>query len=234
MDADDFDRARRETVRYHEELYASTTIGEPGTWLAEPDPLLADALELLPSDRPLVAYDLGAGVGRHTIPLLRKLPPGSDVYATDLLPSALAALEDAVPPRIPNALHLREADLDAFRFEAPADLVFAFSVVEHLPSPAAVRRLFQRIRAALRAGGVLAVAIIADRMEITDDGSRRPGRVESGITAVQAAELLSEVFGDHDLSVSRVEPSEVPETRGEESYVLASTMVTWLSTAPVR
>jgi len=39
---------------------------------------MADALEFVPSGRPVTAYDLGAGIGRHTIPLLRELPVGSD------------------------------------------------------------------------------------------------------------------------------------------------------------
>lgn len=232
VDAEEFERARRETVRYHEELYASVSLGDQGTWLANPQPLFADAMALLPTDRSLVAYDLGAGVGRHTIPLLQELPSGSDVYATDLLSSALEALEDAVPPGIHSRLHLREGDLEGFEFEARADLVFAFSVVEHLPSPEAIRRLFARTHDALAPGGVLAVGIIADRTEITDDGTRRPGRVESGITALQAADLLADSFGDHDLSLARLEPSRVRETRGDESYTLDSTLVTWLSTSP--
>ena len=40
----EFERARRETVRYHEELYASATLGQAGTWLAKPHRLMADAL----------------------------------------------------------------------------------------------------------------------------------------------------------------------------------------------
>jgi hypothetical protein len=104
-----FERARRETVRYHEELYAAAALGQAGTWLARPHRLLADALELVRSGRSVVAYDLGAGIGRHTIPLLRQLPDGSEVYAVDLLPSALRSLENAVPPGIRTRLHTRTA-----------------------------------------------------------------------------------------------------------------------------
>ena len=82
---------------------------------------MADALELVSSDKPAVAYDLGAGIGRHTIPLLRELPAGSDVFAVDLLPSALRSLENAVPPGIRAHLHTRPADLDGFEFEEVDD-----------------------------------------------------------------------------------------------------------------
>jgi len=141
-------RARRETVRYHEELYASAALGQAGTWLAKPHRLLADALELVRSDRPVAAYDLGAGIGRHTIPLLRELPDGSDVFAVDLLPSALRSLGYAVPPGIRTHLHTRISDLDGFEFEAPADPLPDFSAIEHLRDLKAVRNLPGRVRAA--------------------------------------------------------------------------------------
>ena len=144
----EFERARRETVRYHEGLYASATLGQAGTWLAKPHRLIGDALELVPSGKPVVAYDLGAGIGRHTIPLLQELPDGSDVFAVDLLPSALHSLETAVPPGIRTHLQTRPADLDGFEFEAPADLILAFSAIEHLRDLKAVRRLLARVRAA--------------------------------------------------------------------------------------
>ncbi|MGH3250765.1 MAG: hypothetical protein ACRDOI_31790, partial [Trebonia sp.] len=120
-----FERARRETVRYHERFYASASLGQAGTWLAKPHRLMADALELVSPGKPVVAYDLGAGIGRHTIPLLRELPAGSDVFAVDLLPSALRSIENAVPPGTRTHLRTRPADLDGFEFEAPADLILA-------------------------------------------------------------------------------------------------------------
>src|ERR1700743_3231640 len=96
----EFERARRETVRYHEELYSSAGLGQAGTWLARPHrlplhapaapppraaalgqagtwrarppSLLLDALAYVPSGRPVIAYDLGAGIGRHTIPMMQQ------------------------------------------------------------------------------------------------------------------------------------------------------------------
>src|SRR5664280_2082915 len=61
---DEFVRARAETIRYHETLYRSTSLGTRGSWLAHPHPLVMDSLGLV--TRPVHAYDLGAGVGRDT------------------------------------------------------------------------------------------------------------------------------------------------------------------------
>jgi tellurite methyltransferase len=227
-----FERARRETVRYHEELYASVALGQAGTWLAKPHRLLADALELVPSGEPVVAYDLGAGIGRHTIPLLRELPGGSDVFAVDLLPSALHSLETAVPPGTPSHLHIRPADLDGYEFEAPADLIFAFSVIEHLRDLSAVRRLLDRVRAAVKPGGVVAIGVVADRVEIDDHGRRRAALLESAMSAAEATGLLTGAFSDFDVACQRLDPAQVREERGEDTYTLTSTLVTWLATRP--
>src|SRR5664280_905267 len=61
---DEFVRARAETIRYHEALYRSTSLGTRGSWLARPHPLVMDSLGLV--TRPVHAYNLGAGVGRDT------------------------------------------------------------------------------------------------------------------------------------------------------------------------
>lgn len=230
----EFERARRETVRYHEALYASAALGQAGTWLAKPHRLMADALELVSCGKPVVAYDLGAGIGRHTIPLLRELPAGSDVFAVDLLPSALRSLENAVPPGIRTRLHTRHADLDSFEFETPADLVLAFSAIEHLPDLEAVRRLLDRVRAAIRPGGVVGIGIIADRFEVDDRGRRRPALLESAMSAADATGLLAGAFSDFDVIYQRSTPAQVREERGEETYTLASTLITWLATRPER
>lgn len=227
-----FERARRETVRYHEELYASAALGQAGTWLAKPHRLMADALGLVPADKPVVAYDLGAGIGRHTIPLLQELPAGSDVFAVDLLPSALHSLENAVPPGIRTHLHTRPADLDGFEFEAPADLIIAFSAIEHLRDLTAVRSLLDRIRAAARPGGVIAIGIAADRVEVDDHGRRRPALLESAMSTAEANGLLCDVFGDFDVTDHRLSPAQVREERGEDTYTLTSTLITWLAMRP--
>ena len=225
-----FDRARRETVRYHEDLYAAVAQGVAGTWLARPHRLVHDALAQVPSQRPVIAYDLGAGIGRHTIPMMRSLPVGSEVYAVDLLSSALQSLTRMVPPGVRTVLRTRQADLDDFFFETPADLVLAFSAIEHLPSLEGIRRLLRRVRAAVTPGGVAAVGVVADRVEIDESGKRRPALLESAISSAEAIEVLSDGFNDFEVIYQQAPPASVREDREGESYTLASTLVTWLGT----
>lgn len=227
----EFQRARRETVRYHEELYAEAKLGQAGTWLARPHRLLADTLAHVPNDRAVVAYDLGAGVGRHTVPLLERLHGGSIVVAVDLLESALAALRSAVPLEADVALRTRTADLNTFEFEEPADLVFAFSAIEHLPDLASIGRLLARIRVALRPSAWVALGIMADRAEVDREGRARPALLESAISSTEALELIGEAFAGFRVLHQQVRPTQVREQRGDDSYLLTSTLVTWIATA---
>lgn len=220
-----FHRARTETIRYHEELYASVDLGDAGSWLSRSHRLLQEALDAIPMNRPVVAYDLGCGIGRHTIPMLEQLPVGSQVYAIDLLQSALTKLEPSVPRDTRSRLHLRRADLAEFVFEEPADLILAFSVVEHLPDETAIRGLFKRIHAALLPGGVFGVGIVADRYEVDGAGRTRPGLLESGISSVGAQALLADVFGSYQVVAESVRPAQAREARDGTEYVLNSTLV---------
>ena len=74
----------------------------------------------IPSTHPVHAYDLGAGVGRHTLPIVAGLPMGSRVTAVDLIPSALANLvENAAAAGLSNRIETVNADLESWAF--PAD-----------------------------------------------------------------------------------------------------------------
>ena len=221
-----FDRARHETIRYHEELYLATDLGEAGSWLSRPHRLMEEALHALPSDHVLTVYDLGCGIGRHALPMLEQLPAGSRVYAVDLLESALLKMASAVPADVSSSLHLCQADLATFEFEAPADLVLAFSAVEHLPDDPAIRDLFRRVREALLPGGVFAVGIVADRFEVDESGLSRPALLESEISVERARALLAGVFGGFQILEESVRPTRIREERGGAEYLLCSTLLT--------
>jgi hypothetical protein len=162
--------------------------------------------------------------------MMRSLPAGSVVYAVDLLSSALQSLPGAVPPGVGTVLRTRQGDLDDFVFETPADLVLAFSAIEHLPDLGAIGRLLRRAGAAATPGGVVAVGIVADRFEIGPGGKRRPALLESAISSTEAVDVLSGAFGDFEVVYQDKRPASVREDREGEGYTLASTLVTWLGT----
>ena len=132
-----FAQGRAETLRYHEDLYESTPLGAANSWLLEPDQLVLKALTLCGGANPIQAFDLGAGVGRHTIPMAQGLAAGSKVIAVDVIPSAIAHLKaNCAAAGVSDMVTPVESDLEKFTFDTSmaAGLIVGFSAVEHVSS----------------------------------------------------------------------------------------------------
>lgn len=183
-----------------------------------------NAIALVDAVRPAIAYDLGAGVGRHTVPLLQDLPAGSTVVAVDLLPDALDALRHNAPDG-PNELITIAADLDDFEFDRPADLVIAFSAIEHLPDLDAVTALLSKIAAAITVGGIAHLGIVCDRYEIRDGDNRTPAFLESGLSSTDANRAVNATFTDFAVIDRSQRVATVTEDRDGQPYELASTLL---------
>jgi len=229
---DEFVRARAETIRYHETLYRSTNLGAGGTWLAHPHPLVMDSLGLV--TRPVHAYDLGAGVGRHALPIVAGLPSGSLVTAVDLIPSALASLvENAAAAGLSDRVETVNADLESWAFPADdAGLIIAFSALEHVSSLDAFCAVLERCRAATIPGGVNVIGIVADREEVSSSDVRQAALIELPLGGGQALSVLRRCFTGWEIHVDEAIPAAVTEVRNGALHELRSTLVKFVAQAP--
>ena len=88
------------------------------------------------------------------------------------------------------------------------------------------------MRAATKPGGVVAIGIVADRAEVDDHGRQRQALIESAMSALEAAGLISAAFSDFEVTYQRLSPAQVREERDGDTYTLTSTLVTWLAVRP--
>jgi hypothetical protein len=229
---DEFVRARAETIRYREALYRSARLGTRGSWLARPHPLVMDSLDLV--TRPVHAYNLGAGVGRHTLPMVAGLPSGSRVTAVDLIPSALASLvENAAAAGLSNRVEAVNADLESWAFPADdAGLIIAFSALERVSSLDAFCAILERCRAATIPGGVNLIGIVADREEVSSSGARRAALIELSLSGEQALSVLRRCFTGWEIHVDETNPAAVTEERNGAQHELRSTLIKFVAQAP--
>ena len=222
-----FEEARKETIRYHQELFASTPLGSSDSWLALPHPSVIDAISLVNGPDPVQAFDLGAGVGRHTVPMAQLLPTGSTITAVDILPTAIDLLIDNCRvAKVSASVIPLVADLEHFDFgDAQVSLIIGFSAVEHVSSRAVMRALLERCRDATRPGGIVSFGIMADRAEVASDGSVTAGLVESDLTVEQAHKYLSTVFTDWVVIRSETLTTLTGEQRDGTEYELRGSLV---------
>ena len=161
-----------------------------------------DRLAHLAGDGVSRITDLGAGTGTGTFALLERFP-GARVTAVDTSPDMLALLTAAARER---GLDGRLATLEADVTESPpgpagADLVWASAALHHFGDPAAS---LAGIRAALRPGGLLAVAEM-DGMprflpeDVVPDRPGLEGRLRAALDALHAERVphLGDDWGAH-------------------------------------
>lgn len=74
--------------------------------------------------------------------------------------------------------------------------------------------------------------MVADRREITMDGSRRPAMLESDLSAQKVWDALTRAFSGFTALHRDRRHAAVAETRDGEVYRLASTLVTFAARRP--
>lgn len=222
---------RAETLRYHAEFYRAHELFYDGTWLHKPEPYVLDAARRLPAGRPLAVLDLGAGVGRNTIPVARILPEGSRVTAIDMLETAVERLQaNCRCYGVADMVHGETAEIEKFPIEPDAyDFVFSVSALEHVISLTRMEETLLRIMAGTRAGGLNCFMINTDAREITSDGGVRDALIEFHLSFDRAHDLLNDCYVEWDIIDQSKRAWRVPESRGGEEFTLASTCLQFLA-----
>lgn len=216
---------RHETVRYHEEFYATHDLFVEGSWLYRPSPFVLRSLDHIASSRPLVAVDLGCGVGRHTIPVAERLPSGSYVVGLDLLPVAAERLkENVLAAGLESAVQAVVADLDNVALAPQSlDLLVSVSALEHAADLSALERLLLHLQEATRPGGLHCLIIGTDKVEVDAAGRSRPARVEFALGQSAAESLLARIYENWEEIESSAAVFGVDEDRDGERYTLSTT-----------
>jgi len=77
-------------------------------------------------------------------------------------------VENAAAASLPNRVETVNADLESWAFPADdAELIIAFSTLEHVSSLDALCAILERCRGATIPGGVSVIGIVADREEVS-------------------------------------------------------------------
>jgi SAM-dependent methyltransferase len=123
------------------------------TFIPHYEPMLetaARALQTAVSKRRPLVIDLGVGTGALAAACLAAVP-GARVLGIDADEDMLAAARARLGRRLTSTVH------DSFERAAipSCDAIVASLALHHVPTPARRLRLFRRLRAALRPGGVL-------------------------------------------------------------------------------
>jgi cyclopropane fatty-acyl-phospholipid synthase-like methyltransferase len=220
------EEARLRERNYHIAFYAKHTLGDAGTWLAGPAPYALDSLRYVPQNATR-ALDLGAGIGRHAIPIAQYLGPGSEAVCIDILASALGTLHDnAREAGIDSRMTTLVADAEAYEPEGLFDFVLSVSAIEHVSSRQSLRALISRLQAATQVGGVHCF-MIATQHQWLDAATSEPIEplVELNMTAHEMQDMLRQQYEDWKIKDLSTKTWETNESHNGKAIICNSTCV---------
>src|SRR5713226_5351984 len=120
-----------------------------------PEPDVARLIQLLQLKPGMVVAEIGAGEGRMTLAMARRLGPASRVFATAVDPRLLRDIDKAAAATgLQNVTTIKGADHSTSLPERCCDAIWMVTVYHHLTDPAGIDASIFR---ALRTGGRIAV-----------------------------------------------------------------------------
>lgn len=186
--------ARAQTLKYHQEYYASNQLFQKGSWLEKPDKDVQRIIDTLCDGSSKTVLDLGSGVGRNAIALAKA---GFTLTCVDNLALAVELLNRyAAEHKVADRVVAEVYELDAYQVpENTFDVLLAVSVLEHASSREQVRRIIEQLSRGARYGGIALVTISTDRKVFeVDSGKSVKTLVETRLSADEATALLKESF----------------------------------------
>lgn len=189
---------RRAEAYSHTEAYTNLQLFENGSWLSKPVKTVMDQIPAFRNYSQFRGLDLGCGIGRNCIPVLRALSPiPCHMDCVDILPLAIETLrKNAEKYQVMESVNAIVCPVDRYPIrENEYDMILGISVLEHLDSPETLLRKLHQIHHGLRADGIACFVIntsIEEHDKLTD--APLPVQFEINLTTDQMQNLLNTVF----------------------------------------
>lgn len=194
---------RRAEAYSHTEAYTRLELFQPGSWLSKPVKTVMDQLPYYQGYESFRGLDLGCGIGRNCIPVLKALPQiPKQMDCVDILPLAIHKLrENAELHQVADGIRGIVCPVDSYLIqENTYDLILAVSVLEHLDDHDGLIRKLTELREGLRDGGIACMVINTSIQEHDTEAARTvPPQFEINLPAPRMQAVLDGVFSGFEI-----------------------------------
>ncbi|WP_163582899.1 class I SAM-dependent methyltransferase [Gracilibacillus saliphilus] len=223
---------RKEEKKYHDHCYDNYRLFEKGSWLYKPVKSVMESIALLEGKNPLKVLDLGAGVGRNSIPIAEKLKDqGGRVVCVDLLDSAIEKLiEYSKEFDVADNIETEKADIGQYSIkEAEYDVIVAVSSLEHVSSENILERVLNQMTQGTKKAGINCIIINSEVEEIeTETNKRLDALMEVNLSTDQMINKLNNNYKGWKVIKQLVRPLEYQIVRNEKPVLLKSNAITFV------
>ncbi|MDQ0060084.1 class I SAM-dependent methyltransferase [Paenibacillus harenae] len=227
------ERIRDVEKKYHDACYEEHKLFEPGSWLHKPVATVLEVLEQFKEYRELNVLDLGAGIGRNSIPIAQTLiGRAGKVVCVDLLESAIAGLlENSKQFGVESYIDARLSDIEHFTIvPSEYDYIIAVSSLEHVSSEAILARKLGEMVRGTKPGGFHCIIIGSNIQETTQHGNMKLDPMfEVNISTESMLALLDEQYAGWDVQRRHVKPLAYEIDRNGEPVKLTTDCITFVA-----
>lgn len=217
----------------HTRMYTETALYSQGGWLSKPIRTVLDLVPLFEGYQELRILDLGAGVGRNSIPFAqryRDIPCRID--CVDILEVATQILqENAKAYDVSSSVFGITSPIENYPIPPNEyDLIMAVSSLEHVESEKTFWEKAMEIRKGIRRNGIVCLVInsnVAERDPST--GEALPPQFEVNLETEDLQTRLKDVFEGWQVLKSTVVHQKYEIPRGERMVELETDVVTYVA-----
>jgi SAM-dependent methyltransferase len=216
---------------YHDYCYDNYKLFEKGSWLYRPVKTVMEHLKLFDDMQNLRVLDLGAGVGRNSIPIAQNLENGEVVYV-DFLDSAIERLNQYSKEfRVENTIKTIKSDIGDYPIkEESFDYIFAVSSLEHLASEEVFENVLKQMATGTKMNGINCIIVNSNLQEILiETNEKLEALMEINLTTDDMLSRLKQVYyKDWDVLNQLIKPLEYQIVRDGKPVLLKTNAITYV------
>ncbi|SFL91500.1 Methyltransferase domain-containing protein [Gracilibacillus orientalis] len=224
---------RNEEKQYHEYCYDNYKLFEKGSWLYKPVKTVMELIPLLEDKDHLNVLDLGAGIGRNSIPIAEKIKgKGGKVVCVDLLDSAIDKLiEYSKKFDVEDIIETEKADIGEYSIQDDEyNLIVAVSSLEHVNSDNALEDTINRMVKGTKKGGINCIIINSEVEELEIETNKQlEALMEINIPTDEMINKLNNIYNGWKVINQLVKPLEYQIIRNGKPVLLKSNAITFVA-----
>ncbi len=226
------ERIRAAEREYHDACYQQNELFQEGSWLYKPAASVMEIVANFNHYEELYVLDLGAGAGRHSIPIAESLlHRQGKVTAIDLLESATYKLHEYTNRfGVAEVMDIVQSSIEDFPIAVGGyDLIIAVSVIEHLQSIEALSSKLQEMAEGTRARGINCIIASTNVKELViETGESLEPMYEINLDTEEMFQLLDERYKGWEIVKRLAKPLEYHIKRDNQVVKLSSDCITYV------
>ncbi|KIL51951.1 class I SAM-dependent methyltransferase [Jeotgalibacillus soli] len=231
MNSPRIDVIRQEVKKYHDHCYDHYKLFEQGSWLYKPVQSVMELLNYFDEQDKVTVLDLGAGVGRNSIPIAQKLKGrNGQVVCVDLLDTAIDKLKAYGDEyEVAEFIFPVKEDIGTFSIqENEYDYIVAVSSLEHVESEEVFERVLVTMEKGTKSGGINCLIVNSEVEEMDmETGSKLDALMEVNISTEQMHEKLRAMYKGWNELLVITKPLEYQIERNGKQILLKTNAITY-------